>query len=121
MHYTDAISSQRHVDDPQEGERVFSHVCLDGLRLEMRYQLDVKGERAWNSQYADENDAARPGSCCLHDFRWVHALDLAVSGCSLHQILQAVCVSAFLPYLRKGVVIQGHLDDSTGDDNELCL
>ena len=26
----------------------------------------AKGERAWNSQAADENDAARPGSCCLH-------------------------------------------------------
>ena len=29
-------------------------------------KLDAKGERAWNAHVADENDVARPGSCCLH-------------------------------------------------------
>ena len=29
-------------------------------------KLVAKGERAWDAQVADENDAARPGSCCLH-------------------------------------------------------
>ena len=29
-------------------------------------KLDAKGEMAWNAQVADENVAARPGSCCLH-------------------------------------------------------
>ena len=29
-------------------------------------KLDAKGERAWNAPVADEHDAARPGSCCLH-------------------------------------------------------
>ena len=29
-------------------------------------KLDANGERVWNAQVADENDAARPGSCCLH-------------------------------------------------------
>ena len=28
--------------------------------------LDQAGERAWNSEVADDNDSARPGSCCLH-------------------------------------------------------
>ena len=65
---------------------------------------------------------------CLHDFRRGHAKDLVESGCDLQQILRTgECVSpAFLRYLdsvkcEKTTVVQAHLDESDGNDDELCF
>lgn len=47
-----------------KGEYRMTADMASGWRVDTK--LGQAGERAWNSAVADEDDSARPGSCCLH-------------------------------------------------------
>ena len=51
---------------PKKAKGEFRTIAAMASGWRVDTKLDQAGERAWNSAVADEDDSARPESCCLH-------------------------------------------------------